>query len=187
MPTIRGKLPTPDYDADDILVVSETEQLRALADDLRMKIAASLRERAASTSELARELGLPKGTVGHHLKVLERAGLVRVVRTSKVRALTEKYYGRVARLFVIKSTDALPEGGSAIAAATLRQAAEEIAPTREVPLALSLLHVRLTEADARRFERRLEKLADDFRARETTDGRRYALVTGLYRTGHGGA
>ena len=50
-------------------------------------------------------LDTPKGTVGHHLKVLEKAGLVRVVRTRKVRALTEKYYGRVARLFVLKSTD----------------------------------------------------------------------------------
>jgi len=187
MPTVLEKLPTPDYDADDVLVVAETEQLRALADDLRIKIVASLRERAASTSELARELGLPKGTVGHHVKVLERAGLVRVVRTRRVRALTEKYYGRVARLFVIKSTDALPEGGSAIAAATLRQAAEEIAPAREEPLYLSLLHVRLTEADARRFERRLKKLADDFRARETTDARSYALLTGLYRAADGSA
>ena len=47
----------------------------------------------------------PQGTVGHHLKVLERGGLVRVVRTRQVRALTEKYYGRVARLFVLKTDD----------------------------------------------------------------------------------
>ena len=48
---------------------------------------------------------MPKGTVGHHLKVLETAGLVRVVRTRQVRALTEKYYGRVARLFELKGVD----------------------------------------------------------------------------------
>jgi predicted ArsR family transcriptional regulator len=53
-------------------------------------------------TELADELGLPKGTVGHHVKVLEDAGLVRVVRTRRVRAVTEKSYGRTARLFLMK-------------------------------------------------------------------------------------
>src|SRR5437870_1292731 len=74
-------LPVPDYEADDVLVVSEPERLRALADDLRNKIVMRLRERARSISELAEELELPKGTVGHHVKVLEKAGLIRVVRT----------------------------------------------------------------------------------------------------------
>ena len=54
------------------------------------KIVVLLRERAHSTTELAEKLGLPKGTVGHHVKVLEKAGLIRVVRTRKVRALTER-------------------------------------------------------------------------------------------------
>ena len=121
-------LPSVDYEADDVLVVREPEQLRALGDDLRSKIAFLLRDRAYSTTELAEKLGLPKGTVGHHLKVLEKAGLVRVVRTRQVRALTEKYYGRVARLFVFKSTDAEGEDVRNLAAASLRRAAEEMLP-----------------------------------------------------------
>src|SRR5256885_7114804 len=68
-------LPVPDYDADDVMVVKEPEQLRALGGDLRKTIVVRLRESACSTSELAAELGIPKGTVGHHLKVLARAGL----------------------------------------------------------------------------------------------------------------
>jgi DNA-binding transcriptional ArsR family regulator len=67
--------------------------LGALADKLRLELLEMLRERPASTSELAARLDRPKGTVGHHLKVLERAGLVRVVRTRRVRAVTEKSYG----------------------------------------------------------------------------------------------
>ena len=86
-----------------MLVVEAPQQLRALADPLRGRIITLLRQRAASTTELASVLDTPKGTVGHHLKVLEKAGLVRVVRTRKVRALTEMYYGRVARLFVLKT------------------------------------------------------------------------------------
>ena len=40
------------------------------------------------------------------MKVLEAAGMIRVVRTRRVRAVTEKYYGRTARLFLYESTDA---------------------------------------------------------------------------------
>ena len=99
----------PDYDLDDVLVVEDPKQLRALGDVLRARIVMLLRERAASTTELAAVLETPKGTVGHHLKVLETAGLVRVVRTRKVRALTEKFYGRVARLFVMKGDESMPK------------------------------------------------------------------------------
>ena len=120
-----------DYDAADTLVVSEPAQLRALGDEVRGRIIALLRERAASASELAGLLEMPKGTVGHHLKVLERAGLVHVVRTRRVRAVTEKYYGRVARLFLYKSCDEnADELVHGVAAITLRIAAAELAAGR---------------------------------------------------------
>src|SRR5262249_37061567 len=95
-----------DYDAEDVLVVSDRRQLRALAGDVRTTIVALLRERARSTQQLAKELDMPKGTVGHHLKVLEQAGLIRVVATRQVRAVTEKFYGRTARLFLFEIEDA---------------------------------------------------------------------------------
>jgi DNA-binding transcriptional ArsR family regulator len=176
-------LPSPDYEADDVLVVSEPEQLRALGDDLRSKIVVLLRDRAASTTELAENLGLPKGTVAHHLKVLEKAGLVRVVRTRKVRALTERYYGRTARLFLFKtSDDAGAESLRNVAAASLRTVAEEILPFSEGdPTTFSVLRVRLADADARRFERRLKKLTDDVRDADDPEGDPFGLAVALYR------
>jgi DNA-binding transcriptional ArsR family regulator len=147
-------LPLPDYEADDILVVWETEQLRALADDVRLRIVAILRERAATTTELAEQVGLAKGTVAHHLKVLENAGLVKVVRTRRVRAVTESFYGRVARLFVIKSTDDKPQ-----------------------------LRVRLSPADLESFQRRVERLLRDFESAAAAKGEEYELVATIYPSG----
>jgi DNA-binding transcriptional ArsR family regulator len=146
-------LPVPDYDAVDVMVVKEPEQLRALGGDLRTKIILRLRESACSTSELAGELGIPKGTVGHHLKVLERAGLIRVVRTRKVRAVTEKYYGRVARLFILKG--------------------EEGSPGEPV-------RARLTDEDARKLQRRLDRLVADFKDSDTAGGKPHELVAGMH-------
>jgi DNA-binding transcriptional ArsR family regulator len=179
----RIRLPSPDYEADDVLVVRETEQLRALGDDLRAKIVVLLRERAASATELAERLGLPKGTVGHHVKVLEKAGLVRVVRTRKVRAVTEKYYGRTARLFLFKSTDeADGEDVRNVAAASLRTAAEEMLFLDDDDrTTFAVLRARLSDHDAKRFARRLSKLIDEFRAAEDPDGEPYGLAVAQYK------
>ncbi|NIM02462.1 MAG: helix-turn-helix domain-containing protein, partial [Acidobacteria bacterium] len=69
-----------------------------------MTILDLLSDTAATTSQIAAALDMPKGTVGHHMKVLEQAGLVRIVRTEKVRAIEAKYYGRTARTFLLGST-----------------------------------------------------------------------------------
>ena len=176
MSTIQEVAPERDYEAEDVLVVDKPDQLRALADDLRATMIALLRDRARSTQELAEELELPKGTVGHHLKVLERAGLIHVVRTRQVRALTEKYYGRVAWLFIIHSAD-VPEAARPMAAA-LRRAANELEMIEGSPgvCVSGVARVRLTPADARRFERRLEKLVEDVFAADTSGGREFVFA-----------
>ena len=86
-----------DYELDDIVTVSTNAQMKAVADDTRTDILNLLLEKAATVSQLAEVLDKPKGTVGYHAKVLDDAGLITVVRTNKVRAMTEKYYGRVGR------------------------------------------------------------------------------------------
>jgi DNA-binding transcriptional ArsR family regulator len=177
IPTVIPEQATLDYEADETLVVSEREQLRALSDELRARITALLRERAWSTQELARELDVPKGTVGHHLKVLERAGLIRVVRTRQVRAVTEKYYGRVAKLFLFEAED--PADVRTLGATTMRQAAHEL-ERAPAGAAWGLVRARLTPEEARRFHRRLGRLLEEFREREVPDGIPVRLAVALW-------
>ena len=179
MSTIAAEPSLTDYEAEETLVVSEPEQLRALADELRGRITGLLRERAMSTQQLARELDLPKGTVGHHLKVLERAGLIRVVHTRKVRAVTEKFYGRVARLFLFQVEN--PEDARSLGAATLRDAAFQL-ERAPASAGWGLVLSRLSPKDVTRFERRLDKLIDDFRAADLAGGAPYRLVSAFWPT-----
>jgi DNA-binding transcriptional ArsR family regulator len=178
-------LPTADYEADDLLIVRQPEQLRALGDDLRTRIVVLLREHAHSVTELAETLELPKGTVAHHVKVLEKAGLIRVVRTRQVRALTERYYGRTARLFIFKGSDEEADGEDVrnVAAASLRSAAEEILPgDLDDRTTFAVLRKRLSEEDAHRFMRRLEKLQRDvMEAPDDPSGEPYGIAMALYR------
>ena len=151
---------------------------------MRARIVMLLRERAASTTELAQAMGVPKGTVGHHVKVLERAGLIRVVATRQIRAVTEKYYGRVARLFVLK-TDEAEEGlvgEGTLGAVMLRQAAEEILPAgvEAARIEAGLAHARLLPEDARRLGMRINRLFAAIQAADHPDGEPFGLAAALY-------
>jgi DNA-binding transcriptional ArsR family regulator len=169
--------PIEDYEAEDVFLVSQPDQLRALGKHPRVAIIQLLRPAARSISELARELDMPKGTVGHHVKVLEDAGLIHVVATRKVRAVTERYYGRVARLFLFESEQA-PEAVPPLGAATLRQAADEVEHARLANF--GLVRARLAPRDARRFERRLKRLVDDFSQADAGEGPLKSLVVATW-------
>ncbi len=76
-------------------------QVQALGNELRTTILGLLHERAATVTELAEAVRRPKSTVAYHVTVLEEAGLVRVVRTRRVRTIEERYFGRTARMFYV--------------------------------------------------------------------------------------
>ncbi len=171
---------TPDYTLADELELADPAQYRALFEDTRRQIVSLLLERAATTSELAEVLGKPKGTVGHHLKVLADAGLVHVVRTKRVRALEAKYYGRTARVFIYHyQHEAIGEEQRILGMASdgLRRAAE----TDEFRVA-NLRHARISAERAHEWKHRLDLLVQEF-AMEPAEGEiTYAVATALYAT-----
>ncbi|MFC7496644.1 MULTISPECIES: ArsR/SmtB family transcription factor [unclassified Nocardioides] len=169
----------PDYDLDDVLVLSEPAQVRALAHPLRTTILGLLHERAASVTELSRTVSRPKSTVAHHVKVLADAGLVRVVRTRRVRAVEEAFYGRTARMFYAGvgpgGQDLPPDFND------FEVAARESAPAYEAgQLWAFIRHARLGPAQHREFWLRLKELVAEFdhlpRGGETT----YGFAVGIY-------
>src|SRR5438876_11199575 len=91
----------PDYELADEIVITAPAQLRAIADPLRDTILDLLLERAATVTELAAAVKRPKSTVAHHVNVLVAAGMLRVVRTQRVRAIDERDYGRTARVIMV--------------------------------------------------------------------------------------
>jgi len=59
--------------------MSTVDELRATAHPIRLRLLSLLTGVAMSAAEAGRELGLSQATASYHLRVLERAGLVRVV------------------------------------------------------------------------------------------------------------
>jgi DNA-binding transcriptional ArsR family regulator len=173
----------PDYDLDEMIVVTAPEQLRALADPLRGTLLELVLERAATITELARAVGRPKSTVGYHVNVLVDAGLFRVVRTRRVRAIEERYYGRVARMYYVGVLNRQEDKQVVAAMNGIAEAAVESAPAHAADdLRCVLVHARIPIEDVRSFWAEVQAVARRFAQIPRAGDQVYGFVAGLYPT-----
>ncbi|ANH37674.1 hypothetical protein I601_1232 [Nocardioides dokdonensis FR1436] len=177
--------PPPDYELADRLVLTSPAQVSALSNPLRTTVLGLLHERAATITELATAVGRPKSTVAHHVKVLTEAGLVRVVRTRRVRAIEERFYGRTARMFHVRAE----QGGEGATLPRdfndLEVAARESAPAfADGRLWGFVRHARLPEERAVEFWERMAALVREFDELPRSGDTVYGFAVGIYPTAH---
>ena len=173
----------PDYGLDEMAVVTAPGQLRALADPVRRTLLDLLLERAATVTELAQAVGRPKSTIAYHVNLLVDTGLLRVVRTRRVRAIEERYYGRVARTIYIGALGR-PEDKQVVAAINgLAEAAAEAAPAHAADqLRCTLVHARIPVEEVRNFWAQVQELARRFAQIPRAGDQVYGFAAGLYPT-----
>jgi DNA-binding transcriptional ArsR family regulator len=173
----------PDYELDQLLVVTAPDQLRALADPLRGTLLELLLERAATVTEMARAVGRPKSTIAYHVRLLTECGLLRVVRTRRVRAIEERYYGRVARTYYIGALTRPEDKEVVLAVNGVAQAAAESAAAHAADdLRCTLVHARISIEDVREFWAEVQELARQFAQIPRAGEQVYGFVAGLYPT-----
>ena len=175
----------PDYELADRLALTEPFQVKALSHPLRTTILRLLHERAATVSELAVAVERPKSTVAHHVKVLTDAGLLQVVRTRRVRAIEERFYGRTARMFYVgvernASDDDMPEDFNDFVVA----AQDSVDAYRDGKLWGFIRHARITEAQASEFWERMAELVGEFDRLPRSGETMYGFAVGIYPTDH---
>jgi len=170
----------PDYDLADLRVIAAPQELRAIADPLRGTILELVLERAATVAELAAAVGRPKSTVAYHVDLLVNAGLLTVVRTRKVRAIDERFYGRTARIFYVGTIT--PEQARGLTN-LLSEAAVESIPAHEADdLRAIMRHARIPRESAALFWDRVFELTREFSQLPRSGDTVYGFVAGLYPT-----
>ncbi len=168
----------PDYELEDLRVVSSPRELRAMAHPLRGTILDLLLERAATVGELAAAVGRPAGTVAHHVAVLADAGMLKVVRTRRVRAIEERFYGRTARIFYVGVIR--PEQARTLTN-NLSVAAAESGPAHQADdLRAIIRHARIPRELAAEFWERVFELTHEFMRLPRSGETVYGFVAGLY-------
>jgi DNA-binding transcriptional ArsR family regulator len=173
----------PDYDLEEMIVVTAPGQLRALADPLRGTLLDLLLERAATVTEMALAVDRPKSTVAYHVNLLVDAGLLRVVRTRRVRAIEERYYGRVARTIYIGALQRDEDKQIVSSINGLAQAAVEAEPAHAADdLRCSLVHARIPREEVRNFWAAVLELSRQFAQIPRAGDQVYGFAAGLYPT-----
>ncbi|MEJ7741329.1 MAG: winged helix-turn-helix domain-containing protein [Nocardioidaceae bacterium] len=175
----------PDYDLPDTIELSTPAQLRAISDPLRTAILDLVLERAATVAELAAAVGRPKSTVAHHVKVLVQAEMLRVVRTRRVRAIDERYYGRTGRTIYVGVVRRPGDTKTPVCINDLSVAAVESVPAHEADTLYSTVrHARIPAQSAAQFWQRVEALIREFTQLQRSGETVYGFAAGLYPTDH---
>lgn len=168
-----------DYELDEFIDASDDPvRFKALGDPLRLLILDLVLERAMSVTELAERTGRPKGSVAYHVDVLVGAGLVRVVRTRKRRAVEERFYGRVARTIGVPGQPGeLPFLRSVLADVDLdRPDADDLAG------GFTFRHARIPTERAKEYVERLYALSLEFVAEPRDGDVEYGMYVALFPT-----
>ena len=69
-----------------------TQELRALAHPLRLRLLEEFAGSPRTTMQVAAAMGEPPTRLYHHVNALQRAGILKLAHTRQVRGTTEKYY-----------------------------------------------------------------------------------------------
>lgn len=174
----------PGYELEERILLTGPSEIKAMADPLRGTLLDLVLERAASVTELAAAVERPRSTVAHHVKVLVDAGLFKVVRTRRVRAIEERFYGRTARAFYIGTVPleqvSPPPWSNYLTDASVESDAAYHADT----LWANHRHARISRAQANEFWQRVDEVIQEFSQLPREGDVVYGFVAGLYPTEH---
>ena len=187
VPILANDVPVTMPDLPLRFVISTVEQFKASSDPVRQRMLSILRSQPATAKQLADALGASPGAIGHHMRVLEEAGLVRLVARRISRGIVAKYYTRSARIF---EYEVAPEllGESSIDLDILSHArnelAEAVAANPDQPDARAgFPHARLSPARVEYYQARLSELIEEM-LNEPSDPTTpvYGLSLALFRS-----
>ncbi|MFZ7102262.1 MAG: ArsR/SmtB family transcription factor [Peptococcaceae bacterium] len=84
---------------EDHLLLEDLEQIKSVADPLRVKVLQILIERQATVKQVADILGQSSAKMHYHVKELEKQKLIKLVATIEKGGILEKYYRAIAKCY----------------------------------------------------------------------------------------
>jgi DNA-binding transcriptional ArsR family regulator len=166
------------------------EQLRAIADILRIRIIDLLQNQPMTVTQLGDTLGMAPAKVHYHVRELERVGLLRLVETREKGGILEKYYQPIAKNISVSKTlflTAPPDESLAATSSWLDQVKDGFQRAfrssleqkiEEPDLGLGFSHIYVTAAEQKQLQKQITELLQTFETRRAIDGEK-ALVIAL--------
>lgn len=167
--------------------IENIEQLRAVADLLRLRIIDLLQKQPMTVTQLGEMMGEAPARLHYHVRELEKVGLLKLVETREKGGILEKYYQPVARelsvdraLFSASSDESLAMLRAwldQISDGFLREVRRTFAQKSEKPDAIfGLSRMYMTLEEQERFWKQVAELAKPYETQRGIEGER-ELVT----------
>lgn len=178
VPVTMPELPTR-------FTITTVQQFKAISDPMRSRILGIIQNQPATAKQIADRLGATPGAIGHHLHVLEAAGLAKVIARRLVRGIVANYYTRTARIFLYDLPEEI-KGGLSVDLDIMTRARDELAEaivTVDDPLRMDgFPHIRLSQERAEAYRERLGALIDEL-LEETPDpgGEIYGIHIAMFK------
>jgi DNA-binding transcriptional ArsR family regulator len=164
--------------------ITTAKQQKAYFHPVRMKILNFLAQERLTVSQTAGRLKVHPANITHHFRILQGAGLIRLVEERDIGRVIEKYYEAVATLFDIRPPEGTVSSVNRKGLSFLRD---------DLSASINLLkaddsedvygQIETAQIDRETildFARRLRGLIEEFEAIACKDGTSYALNLSLY-------
>jgi DNA-binding transcriptional ArsR family regulator len=165
-PILPDSVPVVMPDLPARLTITTAAQLSALGDPLRERILAIIQQHPRTAKQLATQLNKSTGSIGHQLRVLERAGLARIVARRMTRGIVANHYARTARIFMFDQASPAQRdhAGIGIVRYGFADLSEAVAENPTARVHSAYPRVRLSDARARYYARKLDALVGELLA-----------------------
>jgi len=185
IPVLPGNVPVTMPKLPIHIVINTAQQFKAISDPIRSRILGIIQNQPATAKQIADSLNASPGAIGHHLHVLEAAGLAQVVARRLIRGIVANYYTRTARIFKYdlprEVTGTTSINLDIIAKAYEEQAEAEANEEVDVYQSAAFPHIRLSPERAAYYSERINMLIDNI-LRETPDpdGKVYGVLATMF-------
>lgn len=166
------------------LVIDNVQQFKAVSDPTRSRILGIIQNQPATARQIAERLNATPGAIGHHLHVLEAAGLAKVVARRLIRGIVANYYTRTARIFDFHMSREI--AGESFGLDIFTNVRNELAEVVESGGEDALLYdgfprIRLSSERAEYYQERLRALIDDvLHEKPDPDGKVYSIFVAMF-------
>ncbi len=177
----------------DVYNLQSIEQIRALADPLRVRIIGALTEEPMTAKQVAVYLDEPPQRTHYHIRELEKAGLLKLVGTREHGGILEKYYRALANGYTVPesliSSMSRDEAAAAMNRLLISSADEFLRvfghPDKRFAQANCTVNISgawLTEEEYREVNDRMTELLEPYQHRRRKEGvHEYSFVLLSYR------
>lgn len=163
--------------------IENIEQLRAIADMLRVRIIDLLLKQPMTVTQIGDELGEAPAKIHYHVRELEKVGLVRLVETREKGGILEKYYQPIAREFSVEKSLLSAPPDEALGATSnflnqikdsfqraLRNALQQ--KDTKPRIGLGVAHIYMTPQEQEQFSKQIFELLKSYEVRRGIEGER---------------